>query len=130
MLISCNLLSGNFWNFFHIYSNQSTTSSYGYICLKMIFFKNLVLVLKMAVLKQFWWQHSQGTLGIKALKWLGITLVVITITKYITNINCISNWKPKSCLYKLILETSLQNLIFFLKPRVYSKKAMKQMAKS
>jgi len=32
---------------------------------KIVFFKNLVLVLKMAVLERFWWQHSQGTLGVK-----------------------------------------------------------------
>jgi len=28
---------------------------------KCFFFKNLVLVLEMAVLKCFWWKHSQGT---------------------------------------------------------------------
>jgi len=56
---------GNFWNFFHILSNYFTTRSYGYMCPKMFFFKNLILALEMAVLERFWWKHSQGTQGVK-----------------------------------------------------------------
>jgi len=38
MLISCNQWSGSFSNFFHIFSNQCTSRSYGYMCPKMFFF--------------------------------------------------------------------------------------------
>jgi len=61
LLISCNSHDENFWIFFHIFANQCTTRSYGYMYPKMFFFKNLVLVLEMAVLEHFWWKHSQGT---------------------------------------------------------------------
>jgi len=64
MLISCNLHGKKFWNLFHIFLNQFTTRSYGYMCPKKFFFKNLVLVLKMAVWEWFWWKHSLKPLGV------------------------------------------------------------------
>jgi len=64
-LISCNVHGEKFWNFFHIFSNQFITRSYGYMCPRMLFFKNLILVLEMAVLEQFWWKHSLKPLGVK-----------------------------------------------------------------
>jgi len=69
MLISCNLHDGNFWIFFHIFSNQCLTRSYGYMCLKMFFIKNLLLVLEMAVLECFWWKHSQKPSGVNLLEY-------------------------------------------------------------
>jgi len=65
MLISCDLHGGNFWNFFHIFSNQCLTWSNGYMYPKRKFIKNLLFVLKMAVLECFWWKHSQKPLGVK-----------------------------------------------------------------
>ncbi len=53
MLISCNRHGGIFWIFFHIFSILCTTRSYYYMFPKMIFFKNLVLVLEMAVFEGF-----------------------------------------------------------------------------
>jgi len=64
LLISCNLHSGKFWNFSHIFSNQYTTKSYGYMYPKMLSKKQFVLVLEMAVLESFWWKHSQKPLGV------------------------------------------------------------------
>jgi len=64
-LISCNLHSRNFGNFFHIFSNQIPTRSYNYMCPKMICFKILVLVLEMEILECFCWKHSQKPLGVK-----------------------------------------------------------------
>jgi len=37
-LIYCNLHGENFWNFFHIFSNQHIIRSYSYMCSKMCFF--------------------------------------------------------------------------------------------
>jgi len=39
ILISCNLHGGNFWIFFHIFSNQCLTRSYSYMCQKLFFFQ-------------------------------------------------------------------------------------------
>jgi len=66
-LISCNPRGGNFLIFFHIFSSQHTTRSYSYMCLKMYFSQNLVLLLQMAVFKRFWWKHSHGPLGVNIL---------------------------------------------------------------
>jgi len=63
-LISCNLLSGNFWNFFHIFSNQCTKRSYGYICLKMFFFLKFGSCPRNDNFGVFWWKHRQKPLGI------------------------------------------------------------------
>jgi len=38
MLISCNPCGRNFWNFFHMFSSQYTTRSYGYMRWKTFFF--------------------------------------------------------------------------------------------
>jgi len=71
MLMSCNPLGGNFWNFFHIFLNHCTTRSYDYMWLKMLFFLNLVLVLEMVVLERFWWKHGQRTLRVN---WYGVSV--------------------------------------------------------
>jgi len=70
MLISYNLHGGNFWNFSHIFLNKCTARSYGYIC------PNMVLVLEMAILEHFWWEHSQRTLGVHPLRSIGDTRYV------------------------------------------------------
>jgi len=59
MNISCNPCNENFWNSYHIFLSQCTTRSYGYMCQKKVFFKNLVLILEMVVLERFWWRHSR-----------------------------------------------------------------------
>jgi len=70
-LISCNLHGEKFWNFFHIFSNQFNLRSYSYMCPKKFFFKNLVLVLEIAILKWFWWKHSLKPLGVnRQSQWL------------------------------------------------------------
>jgi len=64
-LKSCNLHGGNSWVFFHIFLNQISTRSYGYMCPKNMFFYIFVLVLEMVVFELFWWKHSHGPLGVK-----------------------------------------------------------------
>jgi len=62
---NANILhSGNFWIFFFIFPNQHTTRSYGYMFPKTFFFKNLILVLEMAVLKSFEWKCTHMPLGV------------------------------------------------------------------
>jgi len=55
-----------------IFSTTSQTSVLQdpmvYICPPIFFFKNLVLVLEIAILEHFWQKHSQGTLGVKFYK--------------------------------------------------------------
>jgi len=45
-------------------SIHHTTGSYGYMCQKLFFSKNLVVVLEIAVLERLGWIHSHGTLGV------------------------------------------------------------------
>jgi len=64
MLISCNPHSGNFWNFYYTFILQDPMVT----CVKKdFFFKNLVLVLEMAVLEHFWWKHSHSLLGVNSM---------------------------------------------------------------
>jgi len=64
LICSCNPFAGNFWKFFHVFSSQYTTKSYGYMCLE-IFIKKLVLILEMAILECFCCKDSHSRLGVK-----------------------------------------------------------------
>jgi len=64
MLISCIPLGEFFWNFYYMFSSQHTTRSHGYICQKKFFSQNLVLILDMAIMEDFWWEYSHGLLGV------------------------------------------------------------------
>jgi len=74
MLIYCKMHGGNFWNFFHIFSNQHTTRSYSYMHPKIIFFL-MALMLKMAPLK-FLDCHFEENI-VKELKGLSIKNLIL-----------------------------------------------------
>jgi len=60
-LISCNPRCGNFWNFFHMFSSQHTTRSYGLICPNMLFFPNFGTCIINDSFRAFVVKYSQGT---------------------------------------------------------------------
>jgi len=108
MLRSCNLHGEKFWNFFHIFSNQFTTRSYGYMCPKKFFFKNLVLVLEKAVLERIWWKHSLKPLEVNMI----IVLVLKTkvdFGKLIVELN-LNFWLSLTSRQKLLLQCSFSLL--------------------
>jgi len=65
MLIYCNLQGGNFWKFFHIFSNQHIIRSYRYMCWKMFFFLYFWSCTRSGNFGAFLVKHSQIHLGVK-----------------------------------------------------------------
>jgi len=65
MLISCNLCSGNFWNFFHIFSNQNTRRSYDYMCPKILKRKKIFTCTKSGSFGEFLQKTCLCPLGVK-----------------------------------------------------------------
>jgi len=63
-----NILQSTWWKFLKFFPHLLKPYYYKilhYMCPKMFFFENLVLVLEVVVLECFWWKHCQKPLGVK-----------------------------------------------------------------
>jgi len=73
-LISYNLHGEKFWNFFpHLFKLVYYKILWLYVS-RIYFFKNLVFILEIIALEQFWWKHSLKPLGVSFFKYYFISL--------------------------------------------------------